>query len=144
MLHRIRSRPLELSFLVLSLAACGPDDSATAPAASPAPAAAESPRAGSESAVQEARQIFDTRCVACHGPQGKGDGPASSGLTPPPRNFHDKLWQSSVTDEHIEQIIQYGGAAVGKSPAMPSNPDLAAKPEVVVALRAHLRELGDE
>jgi hypothetical protein len=31
---------------------------------------------------------------------------------------------------------------VGKSPAMPANPDLMAKPEVVAALRAHVRGLA--
>jgi mono/diheme cytochrome c family protein len=109
---------------------------AAAPAA-PAPAASTSP--GAEA---EARQIFESRCVTCHGPGGAGDGPASAGLTPPPRNFQDPAWQTSVTDAHIEQIVQYGGAAVGKSPAMPANPDLMAKPEVVAALRAHVRGLA--
>lgn len=89
----------------------------------------------------EAEQIFVSRCVACHGPQGKGDGPASAGLTPKPRNFQDPAWQDSVTDDHIEKIIKFGGAAVGKSPAMPANPDLTSKNEVVTALREHVRNL---
>ena len=38
-------------------------------------------------------------------------------------------------------IIKFGGAAVGKSPAMPPNPDLVAKAEVVTALREHVRSL---
>jgi mono/diheme cytochrome c family protein len=97
-----------------------------------------------EAAQQEAKQIFDTRCMTCHGPEGKGDGPASKGLTPPPRNFHDQEWQKAVTDVYLEQIIQYGGAAVGKSPAMPANPDLMSKPEVVAALRERLRNLGKD
>ncbi|MCB9476716.1 MAG: c-type cytochrome [Deltaproteobacteria bacterium] len=66
--------------------------------------------------MKEAANIFDTRCMPCHGAKGAGDGPASKGLTPPPRNFQDSEWQKSVTDEHIEKIIKYGGAAVGKSP----------------------------
>ncbi len=90
----------------------------------------------------EAQQIFASRCTPCHGQTGGGDGPASAGLTPPPRNFHDHAWQASVTDAHIERIIQYGGAAVGKSPAMPANPDLNDKPLVVAALREHVRSLG--
>jgi len=61
---------------------------------------------------------------------------------PPPRNFQDAAWQASVSDQHIEQIIQYGGAAVGKSPTMPSNPDLMSKAEVVAALREHVRGLA--
>jgi hypothetical protein len=38
----------------------------------------------------------------------------------------------------------YGGAAVGRSPAMVGNPDLADKPDVVSALRAMVREFGKE
>ena len=40
-------------------------------------------------------------------------------------------------------VIKYGGAAVGKSPMMPANPDLSAKDEVVKALRVHIRELSN-
>jgi hypothetical protein len=35
-----------------------------------------------------------------------------------------------VTDEQIKKTVLYGGAAVGKSPAMPANPDLDGKPEL--------------
>lgn len=136
-----------------ALLGCGPSggDAANpkpgapaAPAAPTAPAAA--PAAGGAAGItpeteKEAKEIFALRCTPCHGPTGAGDGPASASLTPPPRNFHDKAWQSGVTDQHIETIIQYGGSAVGKSPAMPPNPDLADKP-VVKALRAHIRSLG--
>lgn len=90
----------------------------------------------------EAEEIFKTRCTTCHGPEGKGDGPASVTLNPKPRNFSDQEWQKQVTDEHIEKIIQYGGAAVGKSAAMPGNPDLMSKPAVVAALREHVRSLA--
>jgi mono/diheme cytochrome c family protein len=115
----------------------------TAPAA-PAPAAAPAAPAAAPAAdaTAEAEKIFAERCVACHGANGAGDGPASAGLTPPPRNFQDPAWQQSVTDAHIEQIVQYGGAAVGKSAAMPANPDLTSKPDVVTALRAHVRSLA--
>lgn len=90
-------------------------------------------------AVTEANTIFSSRCSTCHGPTGAGDGPASAGLSPRPRNFGDPQWQDSVTDEHIERIIMYGGAAVGKSPTMPANPDLQSKPDVVRALRQKVR-----
>jgi mono/diheme cytochrome c family protein len=110
------------------------------PAAAPAPAAAEAARPD-EGAVEEARSIFATRCVTCHGQAGAGDGPGSAALDPKPRDFRDPAWQSSVTDEQIQQAILYGGAAIGKSPAMPGNPDLMAKPAVTAALVAHLRGL---
>lgn len=132
------------------LVACERGDAPSTPSepAAPPPAAAPAPAAPSgepgEAAEAEAKQIFETRCVTCHGPRGEGNGPASAGLTPPPRNFTDPAWQTSVTDAHIEQIIKFGGAAVGRSPAMPANPDLMAKPEVVAALRAHVRELAED
>jgi len=129
----------------LSGVACsrGSEPSAASKPAAPAPSAPAVAPAGAESAKEEAKQIFASRCATCHGVTGAGNGPASAGLDPKPRNFHDPVWQGSVTDEHIEQIIQYGGAAVGKSPAMPSNPDLTSKPEVVAALRAYVRSLKE-
>jgi mono/diheme cytochrome c family protein len=135
-----------LAALVFATACERGDAPSAPPAATPAPPAPTAPSpapAGANAAAEaEAKQIFETRCTTCHGPLGAGDGPASAGLTPPPRNFQEATWQTSVTDAHIEQIIQYGGAAVGKSPAMPANPDLMAKPEVVAALRAHVRGLA--
>jgi mono/diheme cytochrome c family protein len=112
----------------IALAACGK----SAPSGPPLPAAA----------VAEAETIFAQRCTPCHGAAGAGDGSASASLTPRPRNFHDKSWQQGVTDEHIEKIIAYGGAAVGKSAAMPANPDLTSKTDTVAALRNKIRAFG--
>ena len=93
----------------------------------------------SPEAVAEATTIYDARCALCHGATGKGDGIASAGLTPPPRDLTSAAWQSSVTDEYIETIIKFGGSAVGKSATMPPNPDLQAKDDVVKAVRARVR-----
>ena len=118
---------------------------AQAPAAVPAAAPAEAPAAPVEVSAEaraEADQIFTSRCVACHGPTGSGEGPTAAALNPKPRNFHDATWQSSVSDGHIEKIIVAGGPAVGKSPLMPPNPDLSTKPQVVSALREKIRAFG--
>jgi high-affinity iron transporter len=128
------------------LAACSQAERQDLPAqpAPPAPAvqAAPAAAASSASAQAEAEKIFSERCVTCHGATGAGDGPASAGLVPQPRNFQDPAWQKSVSDEYLAQIIQYGGAAVGRSAAMPPNPDLTSKPDVVAALGAHVRSLA--
>jgi mono/diheme cytochrome c family protein len=92
--------------------------------------------------LEEARSVFASRCAICHGERGEGDGPAGAGLKPQPTNFRDPSWQAQVSDEHIEQVIALGGAAVGKSPAMPPNPDLAKRP-VVSQLRALTRTMGE-
>jgi mono/diheme cytochrome c family protein len=94
-----------------------------------------------EEARSEAAALFQARCVTCHGPSGRGDGPASASLDPKPRNFQQDGWQETVSDEHLRKAILYGGGAVGLSPAMPGNPDLIAKGPVVEALIEHIRDL---
>lgn len=96
----------------------------------------------SPQARKEAQTLFSTRCAVCHGERGVGDGPGAAALNPKPRNFQDKAWQGAITDAQIDEIIKKGGAAMGKSAAMPPNPDLADKAEVVAALRAHIRGLA--
>ncbi|MEZ4361207.1 MAG: cytochrome c [Kofleriaceae bacterium] len=127
--------------LVSALVACGKAKSEDQPAPASAPSAAAPPATVTPDATAKAQEIFALRCSPCHGAEGRGDGAASKALVPPPRNFHDPEWQKSVTDDHIEKIIKYGGAAVGKSPAMPGNPDLN-DPAVIRALRVHIRGLA--
>jgi mono/diheme cytochrome c family protein len=104
----------------------------TTPAAQPA----------ADAATQQAQALFQQTCAICHGPSGAGDGPASANLNPKPRNYTDKAWQASVTDEELKQIILQGGAAVGKSPTMPGQPQLKDKPEVLTAMVAIIRGFG--
>ena len=80
--------------------------------------------------VADAHELFKSRCTPCHGETGHGDGPGAASLNPKPRNYTDAAWQKSVKDEDIKKTILYGGAAVGKSPIMPANPDLEGKPEL--------------
>lgn len=127
---------------VAGMLACGGQEE---PAPAPATPAARPPattRPAGPPPDEQAATIFATRCYTCHGKAGAGDGPGSAGLVPPPRNFQDPDWQSSVSDEHIAQIIMYGGSAVGKSPTMPPNPDLNSKPDVVEALVRYVRALA--
>jgi len=37
--------------------------------------------------VSPGKSIYESRCVACHGKEGKGNGPASALLSPRPRDF---------------------------------------------------------
>lgn len=130
--------------LALLLGCGGEETGGAASAPEAGQAAARAPAAPQQSAAAEAAQLFATRCVTCHGEKGAGDGPGSASLTPPPRNFQDPAWQAEVSDAHIANIIQFGGAAVGRSPTMPGNPDLTGKPEVVEALVVLIRNLKSE
>jgi mono/diheme cytochrome c family protein len=60
---------------------------------------------GSEAASQGA-PVFHTNCEACHGPQGRGDGPAGQALDTKPRNLA-KL-QSTAGDDFLFWRIREG------------------------------------
>ena len=121
---------------------CGKGDEPAASSEPSAPSAAPSTTGGA-GAKEKATTLFSQRCVPCHGATGTGDGPAAASLNPKPRAFGDVGWQKSVTDEHIVKIIQYGGAAVGKSAAMPNNPDLT-DPATLAALKDVVRGFGNK
>jgi high-affinity iron transporter len=40
--------------------------------------------------LAKAATVFQAQCAACHGTQGRGDGPAARGMGPTPSNFHDE------------------------------------------------------
>lgn len=134
---------LATALMAVELAACGGSGEREVSADSLSASSAQTAQV-TPAAREEAQQIFKTRCAACHGPTGHGDGPGAASLVPPPRNYHDVAWQDSVTDDEIEKAIVYGGAAVGRSPAMVGNPDLASKPGVVAALREIVRNFGKQ
>src|SRR5690554_3409635 len=128
----------------LALPACdqgspeGQADEQPQPAAAPAaPAAAP---AVAKNPASEAKKIFKANCVVCHGDHGAGDGPGAAALEPKPRAFSDAAWQDSVTDEHLAKVIRDGGAAVGKSPIMPGNPQLKGKDDVLAELVKIVRD----
>jgi mono/diheme cytochrome c family protein len=128
----MRMYPVLISIITTLAIGCGNHDPQSAP-----PPSTSSP-APSSGAKAQATTLFAQRCVPCHGSTGKGDGVASASLNPKPRAFGDGAWQKSVTDDHIMKIIKFGGASVGKSPAMPNNPDLN-DPEVVAGLKDVVR-----
>lgn len=129
--------------LLLTAAACSKTEGAPA-AAEPVKQAAPIAQAPTAQAVpkENAHDVFSSRCVPCHGSTGSGDGPAAAALNPKPRNYTDAAWQKTVTDDQLRKTILYGGAAVGKSAAMPSQPDLESKPEVLDGLVAMIRGFG--
>jgi len=130
--------------LVASFAiACGDGKGGGSTTSTATAAATAAPKpASTELSEVEVAKAYEMRCSSCHGKTGKGDGPGSAALNPKPRDYSDKAWQDSVTDEQITKTIIYGGAAVGKSPSMPGAPDLEQKPKLVAALVKKVRSFA--
>jgi mono/diheme cytochrome c family protein len=66
------------------------------------------------------RALYQQYCSMCHGPQGKGDGPAATAMNPKPRDHTDGRYMNVLSDAHLTAVISAGGAAVQRSPLMPS------------------------
>jgi len=66
--------------------------------------------------LKAGQQLYQTHCVACHGPDGLGNGPLSVEMKPPPVNFHDKDRQQHRSVFTLYNTITLG---VGET-AMPS------------------------
>lgn len=65
------------------------------------------------------KDLFTKHCASCHGPGGKGDGPAATALNPKPADLTNKGYVTALKDQYLFDLLQKGGAAVGKSPMMP-------------------------
>jgi high-affinity iron transporter len=74
--------------------------------------------------AEAGKQLYQTYCSMCHGPDGKADTPIAKSLTPKPRDHTDGAYMNSLSNEHLFKVIKQGGPAVGKAPIMPGQPDL--------------------
>ena len=48
--------------------------------------------------VAKGRSLFEKHCAACHGPQGKGNGPEAARCQPKPADLTDPAMQKEMTD----------------------------------------------
>lgn len=73
------------------------------------------------------KELFDARCVSCHGSLGAGDGPVAAALPEgqKPANFQAGKFKYAVDDAKLKEVIHKGGAAVGLSPMMAAQADLS-------------------
>ena len=81
--------------------------------------------AAADPAPDAGRVTYEQLCINCHGPEGKGDGPAGIATLPMPRDFSVGAFKFDAdsdghtgTDADLFLVIRDGGMAVGGSPLM--------------------------
>ncbi len=70
----------------------------------------ENPVEPTGNSIDNGKALFQTHCAVCHGPQGRGDGPAAAGLNPRPAD----LMQSArmLRDGVVAGVITDGRGAM--------------------------------
>jgi mono/diheme cytochrome c family protein len=74
--------------------------------------------APSAETLEQGRTIYGEQCESCHGPEGKGDGPASRFLDPPARDFTSGEWRHAPdgTVENVARVVREGIDDTGMTP----------------------------
>jgi mono/diheme cytochrome c family protein len=86
------------------------------------------PFQGDAAAVTAGGDLFKTNCVACHGTDAKGDGPAGASLDPKPANL--QLTVKETDAAYMHWVISEGGAAAGLSSAMASYKNILSSDDI--------------
>jgi mono/diheme cytochrome c family protein len=72
----------------------------------------KNPYRATEQTLEEGKALFETYCAVCHGAQGKGDGPISAKIPPPPSYRSDRLME--FAPGRIFHVVTLG---TGKMPS---------------------------
>ncbi len=91
----------------------------------------------------QGRRIFETHCVACHGPAGHPDPDSAlvQALGVTPANFSDALFNSREPADDWRIVIAHGGPALGFSDKMPAFGETLDQQQIEDVL-AYVKTLG--
>lgn len=70
-------------------------------------------------AIEVGEELYSTYCAACHGVEGKGDGPAAEALVPQPASLADSLMMRELSDSYLFWRVSEGGIQEPFNSAMP-------------------------
>lgn len=71
------------------------------------------PFAGDPQAIEAGRELYQVNCATCHGPEGKGDGPAAAALPVQPANLADAEMMAEASDGFLYWRISQGMMSPG-------------------------------
>ena len=82
--------------------------------------------------LETGRQVYESGCVACHGPAGKGQPKSVTGFEQPSTapDFSDCATATAEPDVQWRAVITHGGPARAFSPIMPAFGDLLSADQI--------------
>ena len=86
--------------------------------------------------VAKGSKLYQGSCMACHGVNADGNGPAAAAMNPPPTNFRSAEYWEGRTNEQLKVAIKSG------SPGTSMMPFTHLRPDQVTSLVAFLRTLA--
>jgi len=91
----------------------------------------------------EGERIYQSNCLACHGPGGRPDAesPLVKSLGVVPANFSDALFNSREPEGDWKTVITHGGGALGFSQQMPAFGESLSEQEITAVL-TYIKTLG--
>lgn len=72
-------------------------------------AKARNPLVANSENLRAGEALFETNCASCHGASGRGDGPAATGLNPPPSDLSAAVKIPMASDPYLVWTISEGG-----------------------------------
>jgi high-affinity iron transporter len=79
---------------------------------------------------------YAKHCVMCHGPEGKGDGPAAAAMDPSPTDLTDAEKMGALSDEALLEALSNGKGSMPGYASMLKAEELKALAEYVRSMSA--------
>ena len=97
------------------------------------------PLAADAESLARGKEIYQTNCLACHGEQGLGDGPAAANLNPAPASIAHTA--QMLSDAYLFYRLSEGGGFAPFNSAMPAWKDKLSEDERWEVIN-YVRSLG--
>ncbi|MCJ7701022.1 MAG: c-type cytochrome [Anaerolineales bacterium] len=101
------------------------------------------PFAGDHEAAEAGAKIYEVNCASCHGPEGKGDGPAAAGLDPQPASLADAHMMEEMNDGALFWRVNEGGMMEPFNSVMPAWKGTLSEDEIWQVI-TYIREFAED
>ena len=101
------------------------------------------PFTGDHEAAEAGAEIYEVNCATCHGPEGKGDGPAAEELDPQPASLADAHMMEEMSDGALFWRVSEGGMMEPFNSLMPAWKDTLSEDEIWQVI-AYIREFAED